>query len=272
LIRGKELLPFSQLLLLSLIQGLTEFIPVSSSAHLAILPNIMHWHDQGLMMDVAVHFGTLFSVILYFRKDVAKMFMGALDLVRFQDTSDRKLFLQLSLATIPLVIAGFLVTMLFGDARQLEIMAWTSIGFGLLLYIIDKRIPATKNLDQMNYKSAFVIGLGQSLAVIPGTSRAGSSMTTLRALGYSRVDTARFSCFLSIPAVLAASTFMGYKLTKIEHVEIYNDVLLAAALSFVAGYISIDFMMRWVQKSTYTVFVAYRVCLGILLLLWIYWR
>jgi undecaprenyl-diphosphatase len=259
------LLPFSQLLLLSLIQGLTEFIPVSSSAHLAILPNIFNWQDQGLMMDVAVHFGTLFSVVLYFRKDVVGMFVGAIDTIRFQESPDRSLFLQLSVATIPLIITGAAVSMLFGDARQLEIMAWTSIVFGLLLYVVDKKVLATKVLGDMTYRSAFIIGLGQCLAVIPGTSRAGSSMTTLRALGYSRVDTAKFSCFLSIPAVLAASAFMGYKLTKLEQVDIYSDVLLAAFFSFIAGYISIDIMMRWV-------FVAYRVCLGIFLLTWLYWR
>jgi undecaprenyl-diphosphatase len=264
-------LPFSQLLMLSLIQGLTEFIPVSSSAHLAILPNLFHWQDQGLMMDVAVHFGTLLSVMLYFRKDVAKMFVGAIDTVRFQETADRTLFLQLVVATIPLVIAGAAVSALFGHVRQIEIMAYTSIGFGLLLYVVDKHVVITKTLTDMNYRSAFLIGLGQCLAVIPGTSRAGSSMTTLRALGYNRVDTARFSCFLSIPAVIAASALMGYKLTKVEQVDIYTDVVIAAALSFVAGYIAIDVMMRWVQRSTYTVFVAYRVCLGILLLMWVYW-
>lgn len=271
--RGKALLPFYQLLFLSLVQGLTEFIPVSSSAHLAILPNFMNWQDQGLLIDVALHFGTLFSVILYFRQDVAKMFVGAFDTIRFKNSPDKRLFLQLVVATIPLVAAGVLVTILFGHARQLEIMAWASIGFGLLLYVVDKRVPATKTLGNMNYKSAFLIGLGQCLAVIPGTSRAGSSMTGLRALGYNRPDTARFSCFLSIPAVLAASALMTYKLTQVSEInEIYSDVLWAAALSFVAGYISIGFMMRWVQNSTYTVFVVYRVCLGIFLLGWIYWR
>jgi undecaprenyl-diphosphatase len=265
-------LPFYQLLLLSLVQGLTEFIPVSSSAHLAILPNIFHWQDQGLMMDVAVHFGTLFSVMLYFRKDVAHMVLGAVDTLRFQDTDNRRLFLQLVVATIPLVIAGAAVSAFFGHARQIEIMAWTSIGFGLLLYVVDKKVAATRVLADMTYKTAFLIGLGQCLAVIPGTSRAGSSTTALRALGFDRVDTARFSCFLSIPAVIAASTLMGYKLTKVTEIQIYSDVILAACLSFVAGYIAIDFMMRWVQRSTYTVFVFYRICLGILLLVWVYWR
>lgn len=266
------MLPLSQLLLLSLIQGLTEFIPVSSSAHLAILPNLLNWQDQGLMVDVALHFGTLFSVILYFRADMIRMIVGGIDTLRFKPTDNRELFLQLSLATIPLILAGLLVTIFFGDARRLEIMAWSSIGFGALLYIVDKRVPATKTLAQMTYKSALFIGLVQSLAVIPGTSRAGSSMTALRALGYNRVDTARFSCFLSIPAVLAASSLMAYKLTKVEQVEIYGDVLMAAILSFIAGYIAIHFMMRWVQHSTYTLFVVYRIGLGTLLLLWIYWR
>lgn len=266
------MLPLSQLLLLSLIQGLTEFIPVSSSAHLAILPNILNWQDQGLMIDVALHFGTLFSVMLYFRADMIKMIVGALDTLRFQPSYNRELFLQLCLATLPLILAGLLVTILFGDARRLEIMAWSSIGFGILLYFVDKRVSATKTLEQMTYKSALFVGLVQSLAVIPGTSRAGSSMTALRALGYSRVDTARFSCFLSIPAVIAASSLMAYKLSKVEQIEIYSDVLLAAFLSFVAGYVAIDFMMRWVQRSTYTLFVVYRIALGTLLLFWIYSR
>lgn len=266
------MLPISQLLLLSLIQGLTEFIPVSSSAHLAILPNLLNWQDQGLMIDVALHFGTLFSVILYFRHDVAKMFMGAFDTIRFQASHQRTLFLQLVVATIPLVITGAIVSLFLGDARQLVIMAWASIGFGLLLYAVDKYVPATRTLTSMTYSSAFMVGLGQCLAVIPGTSRAGSSMTSLRALGFSRPDTAKFSCFLSIPAVLAASSLMAYKLSKVETVAIYSDILWAALLSFVAGYISIDFMMRWVQRSTYSVFVAYRICLGILLLIWVYWR
>ncbi len=266
------MLPFSQLLLLSLVQGLTEFIPVSSSAHLVVMPHVLNWEDQGVMLDVAMHFGTLLAVMLYFRKDVARMFIGGIDTVRFKASDDRTLFLQLVVATIPLVIAGTLMTVMFGHLRQVEIMAWTSIIFGLVLYAVDQRISTRKTLTDMNYRSAFLIGLGQSLAVIPGTSRAGSSMTTLRALGYNRVDTARFSCFLSIPAVMAASALMGYKLTTVHEVAIYGDVVIAAALSFLAGYIAIDFMMRWVQRSTYTVFVAYRVCLGIFLLLWVYWR
>lgn len=266
------MLPFSQILLLSLVQGLTEFIPVSSSAHLVLLPQALRWQDQGVMLDVAMHFGTLLAVMLYFRHDVIRMITGGIDTLRFKASEDRTLFLQLVIATIPLVIAGAAMTAMFGHLRQIEIMGWTCIIFGFVLYAADKWIPATKTLAQMNYRSAFLIGLGQSLAVIPGTSRAGSSMTTLRALGYNRVDTARFSCFLSIPAVFAASALMAYKLSKVEEVAIYGDVVLAAGLSFVAGYFAIDFMMRWVQRSTYSVFVVYRVCLGLLLLTWVYWR
>lgn len=265
------MLPFSQILLLSIVQGLTEFIPVSSSAHLVVLPNLLSWQDQGVMLDVAMHFGTLLAVMLYFRKDVGHMIQGGIDTLRLKDSNQRELFLQLAVATVPLVIAGASVSVLFGHVREVEIMAWTSILFGIVLYTVDRWVPATKELSNMTYKSAFLIGLGQCLAVIPGTSRAGSSMTTLRALGYNRIDTARFSCFLSIPAVIAASALMVYKLTKAEEIYIYGDVVLAAALSFVAGYIAIDFMMRWVQRSTYTVFVAYRVCLGFLLLSWVYW-
>lgn len=269
---GKDLLPLSQLLLLSLIQGLTEFIPVSSSAHLAILPNLLNWQDQGLMIDVALHFGTLLSVVLYFRADMWKMIVGGFDTLVFKPSTERDLFLYLCVATIPLILMGLAVTLLFGDARALEVMAWASIGFGALLYVVDKKAATNKSMAQMSYGSALVIGLIQSLAVIPGTSRAGSSMTALRLLGYSRVDTAHFSCLLSIPAVLAASVLMAYKMIKVGHVDLYGNVLIAALLSFVAGYISIDFMMRWVRRSTYTVFVIYRMALGCLLLFWVYWR
>lgn len=266
------MLPLYQLIILSLVQGLTEFLPISSSTHLAILPYLFHWEDQGLMLDVAVHFGTLFAVILYFARDTINMTAGGFDFLRNKDTFNRAFFLQLVIATIPVVImGGFVGLLLENGVRYIEVMAWSSIVFGALLYLVDRYFPLHKTLDKMTYKLAFLAGLGQSLAVIPGTSRTGSSMTALRALGFNRIDTAHFSYLMSIPTIIAASVLMGYKLIKVNQIELFMDVAIAVVLSFMAGYISISFMMRWIQRSTFSIFGIYRICLGLFLLSLLYW-
>lgn len=266
------MLNFTHLIILSVIQGITEFLPISSSAHTTLLPHLMNWKDQGLLLDIAVHFGTLLAVMLYFRKDIAQMTVGGIDLLRGRKSPEKKLFLQLSVATIPVVITGAVLgAYVEGGARTIEVIAWSSIGFGLLLYVADRYASTSKTIDQMSYKHAFLAGIGQSFAVIPGTSRAGASMTALRFLGFSRFDTAHYSCLMSIPTIMAASVWMGIKVLKVNHFELYYDIVLAAIFSFIMGYISIMFMMKWVQRATYNVFVGYRILLGILLLSWVYW-
>lgn len=266
------MLSLTQLIILAMVQGITEFLPISSSAHIIILPHIMNWEDQGLLMDIAVHFGTLLAVILYFRKDVWKLTIGGIDFLRRRQSTDQTLFLHLVVATIPVVIAGAIVGAIAPDGvRLIQVLALTSIIFGIILYVADRYSDTQRVISQMTYKTAFLAGLGQCFAVIPGTSRAGASMTALRMLGFSRTETAHYSCLMSIPTIIAASVWMGAKVLKVNHFALYYDVALAAFLAFILGYISIAFMMRWVQNSTYSIFVVYRVGLGILLLTWLYW-
>lgn len=261
-----------QIVVLALVQGLTEFLPISSSAHLALVPYVFNWPDQGLIFDVAVHFGTLLAVVLYFSRDVIQLTKGGFDWATFNPTRQRTAFLHLLVATIPVVIVGVAVGLLSENGfRLIEVIAWSSIVFGVLLYVADRFSVQTRTLADMTYGRALFIGLGQSMAIIPGTSRAGSTMTFLRLAGFNRTETAHFSCLMSIPTIIAASLLMGYKIYKMEDFTLYWDLFYAVSLSFVAGYASIAFMMRWVAQASYSIFVIYRVALGGLILVWLYW-
>ena len=264
-----------QIFVLAIVQGITEFLPISSSGHLILVPQLTDWPDQGLMMDVGVHVGTLAAVMLYFRKDVAALFQAfwqMLTLSKSHRPHERKLFLALILATIPVVVFGGLVAMFdLNEAwRTAEVIGWTSIIFGILLYVLDMRSPVTKTILELRYGHALIMGLAQVLALVPGTSRSGITMTAARGLGFSRTEAARFSMLMSIPTILAAGTLEGLKLAESGDFVLGQDILLGAALSFAAALLAIAALMKWLQSASMTPFVIYRVLLGIGLLVWAY--
>ncbi|MEM6683092.1 MAG: undecaprenyl-diphosphate phosphatase [Pseudomonadota bacterium] len=259
-----------QLFVLALVQGITEFLPISSSGHLILVPEMTNWPDQGLAIDVAVHVGTLGAVMLYFRSDVARLANGGLQsLGRRGDGADKQRFWQLVIATIPVVIAGLaLKTAGLDDAlRDPLVIAAASIGFGLILYVFDMRAPRLNVIQAMSYRHAVILGCAQVLALIPGASRAGTTMTAARALGYKRPDAARFSMLMSIPTILAAGLLLGLDVVS-GGTQLGSDAAIAAALSFVSALAAIHFLMRWLEHASMTVFVFYRVALGGVLLWW----
>ncbi len=263
-----------QLFVLALVQGITEFLPISSSGHLVLVPVLSGWPDQGLLMDVAVHVGTLLAVLLYFWRDAKGLALAGLGSIgvkaarqQVEGTVYLKLFWALVIGTIPMVIVGgLMVATDANDAlRNAEVIATTSIVFGLLLYWADKRGDTKKTTDDMAIKPALLIGLAQVLALIPGTSRAGVTMTAARMLGFSRTESARFSMLLSIPAIIASGTATGLKAMEQASAAQMNDALIGALLSCLAALGAIHFLMRWLTHASMTVFVIYRVALGLFL-------
>lgn len=260
-----------QIVILAIVQGLTEFLPISSSGHLVVTSAVMGWPDQGLIIDIAVHVGTLLAVTIYFWRDVMRVLRGSLRLVTFRGGHDARLAALLLVATLPIVVAGF-----FGREtliplfRSVEIIAWTTIGFGLLLWLADRVGMTVQRIEHIGWVTALVIGLGQVLALIPGTSRSGITITAARFLGMERLEAARFSLLLSIPTIAGAGVLAGYDLWQGGSVQLRYDAALAVAFAFAAGIASIAVMMRWLQTSNFTVFVIYRIAMGCALLFWLY--
>ena len=261
---------FQNLMMLSALQGITEFLPVSSSAHLIIFPNITNNTDQGRIFDVAVHTGSLLAVILYLWRDILRMSIGIISLGS-KSKKDFKIFYITVIATFPLIICGYYIqNSNFLFLRSLEIIAWSTLIFGLLLYFADKVFLRVKKIDDLNLISGSIIGFFQVLAFLPGTSRSGICITAARFLGFDRETAAKFSLLLSIPAILGATVLEAYDLVKLNDYELNLNLLTATTLSFAFSLASINFMMSWIKKYSFTPFIIYRLLLGIILLLAIY--
>ncbi len=261
-----------QLILLALIQGITEFLPVSSSGHLSLVHELTGWADQGVLVDVAVHAGTLGAVLLYFRQDVWAMIVGGLTLLRGQVTDDGRMALYIVGATIPVVIVGyFLLSTGFIDLlRVAVIVAWANLFFAAVLWIADRAGAMTRQMEEMNWSAAIVIGSAQVLALIPGASRAGVTISAARLLGFKREDAARFSMLLSIPTILGGTVASGLKVYQEGDVSLGLDMGLAAVLSFIVALAAIHLFLKMMAHMTLTPFVIYRVVLGVGLLVWLY--
>tara|TARA_A100000171_G_C2131575_1_gene147119 strand:- start:1130 stop:1942 length:813 start_codon:yes stop_codon:yes gene_type:complete len=266
-------MPLYQIIVLSIVQGLTEFLPVSSSGHLILVPEVLGWADQGHEMDVAVHLGTLGAVLLYFRKDVQKMFKGFFKLLRGNLDEGGKLSLYLVLGTLPAIIFGLTISHYgTGGMRTIAFVGWTTTLFGLLLFAADKIGALEKGFTDLTPFRVFLIGLGQAIALLPGTSRSGACLTMARFLGFKRQDAARFAFLLSIPAIIAAASLTGFKMyVHGTHFHLYTDAFYAMVISFFVGLFAINFMMKWLSSSDMKPFVIYRLCLGGILLAWAYW-
>tara|TARA_E500000318_G_scaffold29563_2_gene29464 strand:+ start:1979 stop:2779 length:801 start_codon:yes stop_codon:yes gene_type:complete len=263
--------PILHLAILALVQGITEFLPISSSGHLVLVPYAMQWQDQGLMLDVAVHVGTLGAVMVYAWREIGMMLTGFWKLLRGRVDQGTRLMLQVILGSIPVVIAGYAIAKYAGGMlRSVEIIGWTTLGFGLLLGLADRIGMTVRRLEHMSYGGALAIGMAQVLALIPGTSRSGITMTMARFLGFERTDAARFSLLLSIPAIAGAGTLTGIDLWQSGDISLTRDVLVAIGLSFASALVAITLMMAWLKHAGFMPFVVYRVLLGILLLYLVY--
>lgn len=260
---------YTYLLILALIQGITEFLPVSSSGHLILLPNLLGTEDQGQIIDVAVHVGTLFAVILYFWPDVKLAALGLPRLAKGRvDTPGSHLAFLLILATIPVIVFGLIlkVTGLSDMLRSTAVIGWTMLGFGLVLYWADRTGTETKTETDWTLKDAMIMGLWQAVALIPGTSRSGITITGARKLGYSRQDAAKLSMLMSIPTIIASGTLLGLEVATTADAQAARDGAIAAAMAFVSALAALTLMMRLLKSVNFTPYVIYRVILGVILL------
>jgi undecaprenyl-diphosphatase len=259
------------LLLLALIQGLTEFLPVSSSGHLAMLPTLMGQDDQGQFIDVAVHIGTLGAVILYFWTDVKSAFFGFFRLFLGDTTSaGARLALLLVVATIPVILFGLILklTGLDDAMRSIKVIGWAMLIFGILLYWVDQKAPQEKGEANWNVSDAIKMGIWQAVALIPGSSRSGMTITGARQLGYTRTDGAKIAMLMSIPTIIASATLLGVEVAANADWQAAKNGAIAAVFSFAAGLLALSLMMRLLKSVSFTPYVIYRFILGITLL-WI---
>jgi undecaprenyl-diphosphatase len=260
-----------QIIVLAIVQGITEFLPISSSGHLILVPRLMHWQDQGLVVDVMTHLGTLAAILIYFWRDVVRLIRGAFELLKGKVTEEGRLAVYIVLATIPAIAFGiFLKELGYTDLeRNVAVVAWNTILYGLLMMIADMVGPQERTLSNMTLGSALLIGVAQALALIPGTSRSGVTITAGRFLGFTRPDCARFSFLLGIPAIAGAGVFtVGDAFASGEPVTI--DAVYCAVLTFFAGLAAIAFLMALLKRVSLLPFVLYRMVLGGFLLVLLY--
>ncbi len=253
-----------QIVLLAIVQGLTEFLPISSSAHLALLPQLLGWPDQGLVFDVAVHFGSLIAVLFYFRDEVRRMLKSWLRSVSGGEADqDSLLAWWVIIGTLPAVVAGFLLQdAIENKLRDHWVLATASILFGLLLWFADARARRERSEYQLNLKDVLIIGCCQVLALIPGTSRSGITITMGLFLGLTRKAAARFSFLLAIPVIFASGTLQTVRMfTEVSPIG-WSDLMLGAVLSAISAGLCIHFFLRLVERLGMLPFVVYRVLLG----------
>ncbi|MFW1545498.1 undecaprenyl-diphosphate phosphatase [Vibrio parahaemolyticus] len=251
--------------ILALIQGLTEFLPISSSAHLILPSAIFGWADQGLAFDVAVHVGTLMAVVIYFRHEVITLFRALFASIFKGDRSkEAKLAWMIVIATIPACVFGLLMKdVIEVYLRSAYVIATTTIVFGLLLWWVDKNAELVADEYQTGWKKAVFIGIAQALAMIPGTSRSGATITAALYLGFTREAAARFSFLMSIPIITLAGSYLGMKLvTSGEPVHV-GFLLTGILTSFISAYICIHFFLKMISRMGMTPFVIYRLILGV---------
>lgn len=253
-----------QILYLSLIQGFTEFLPISSSAHLILAPTFFELKDQGLLFDVALHFGTLLAVVIYFKEDLKSIFGDFF--THYKNPSNLKdgnYVIYVFVATIPVGLCGLLFDgVIETSLRSPLVIAVSTLLFGLLLWYADTKRTDKADID---LKAALIIGVFQALALIPGTSRSGITMTAALLLGYNRVASSKFSFLLSIPVIFLAMLFKSLELFSDFEWSLLQDLLLAILFSFVSAYVCIKLFLHYIQKIGFSIFVAYRVILSLIL-------
>ena len=250
---------FLEILILSIVQGISEFLPISSSAHLFLVSEIYKFKSQSLLVDVGLHLGSLLAIIFYFRNELKEI------------VNNKNLFFLMVLGSLPVIILGAIIykTGLINYFRNIEIIAWTTLIFALLLYIADKFENKKKIETDLELKSILIIGVFQILALIPGVSRSGIVITAGRFLNFSRYDSTKISFYLSIPAIAGAS-FLSLKSLVDKNIDLNLIVLVSILLSFIFSYLTIKYFLIFVKKFTLNTFVVYRIILSAILFLMIY--
>ena len=249
-----------EILILGAIQGISEFLPVSSAAHLVLFSKYYEFNNQNLLIDISLHLGSLIAIIFYFRKDL------------FNFVQNKSFLIKIVLGTIPIIPVGYILyqTGLINHLRSLEVIGWMSLIFGILLYISDK-FKITKKIDtEFTNSSAIIIGLFQVLALIPGVSRSGITITSGRLLGFSRFDSAKISFFFSIPT-LGAASFLGiYNIYKEGSAELNFLAIIAVIFSFIFSYFTISIFLNFIKKFSLNIFIIYRILLSLFILAVVY--
>ena len=250
---------FLEILILSIVQGISEFLPISSSAHLFLVSEIYKFKSQSLLVDVGLHLGSLLAIIFYFRNELKEI------------VNNKNLFFLMVLGSLPLIILGAIIykTGLINYFRNIEVIAWTTLIFALLLYVADKFENNKKIETDLKLKSILIIGVFQILALIPGVSRSGIVITAGRFLNFSRYDSTKISFYLSIPAIAGAS-FLSLKSLVDKNIDLNLIVLVSILLSFIFSYLTIKYFLIFVKKFTLNTFVVYRIILSAILFLMIY--
>ena len=250
---------FFEILLLSLIQGVSEFLPISSAAHLILASNIYEFKNQSLLIDISLHLGSLLAILFYFKSEI------------FNLKNNLNLFYKIIVATIPLIIIGYFLysTGIIYEFRNIKVIVWTTFGGAILLHIADRRKIFNNLENNFSFKSALIIGLFQIIALIPGTSRAGITITAGRLLGFDRTDSTKISFYLSIPALAGASA-IGIKDLLKENIEFNFIVLAGIFLSFIFSIITIKYFLKFIKKFSFKIFIFYRIILSLILLYIIY--
>ena len=250
---------FIEILILSAIQGISEFLPISSSAHLILVSSFYDFRSSSLFIDIGLHLGSLFAIIYYFKKDLINL------------RNNQKLLVLILFGSIPLIFFGYIIysTEIINLLRDIEIIAWTTLFFGLVLFLSDKRDINQNISTDLNIKAILFIGLFQILALIPGVSRAGITLTAARFLKFNRVDSSKIAFLLSIPA-LAGASFLGLKDAVQQSIELNYLLLIAITFSFIFSFITVKYFIKYVSNFSLTVFVIYRILVGLILLLVIY--
>ena len=255
---------YVQAIVLAIVQGLSEFLPISSSGHLILIPHFFGWSDQGLAFDVAVHIGTLLALLLYFRRQLGTMLSAWLDSVfRRRHSRDSRLAWQILVATIPVGVAG----LLFGDFIEANLrsplfVAGTLSFFGILMYLADRFGRGNKDEFSLSWPQALAIGCAQALALMPGTSRSGITMTAGRALGLSRSGAARFSFLLAIPGIGAAGAYEGLKLATSPAAVDWQPMVVGVVFAALSGIACIHFLIRFIERIGLLPFTIYRLILA----------
>jgi undecaprenyl-diphosphatase len=257
----------NDLIILSIIQGITEFLPVSSTAHMILSSKLFGIQTLGRITEAALHFGTVSVVLAYFWKDILTMLEGLLSALKGKLTPGFWLFIFLCSATMPAVIGGFMIHKYAHELeRSFPIIGWASIISGVVLYAADKNCVATKTLDTLSLKDALLIGLMQVIAFIPGASRSGSTIIGARLLGYKRTDAARFSFLLSVPAILGAITLTAWDFLKEGSFPYSSEIFIAISVSFGVGLLILSLMFWWLKRYSFLPIALYRMAFGIFIL------
>lgn len=260
-----------QLTVLAFIQGLTEFLPVSSSGHLVLLPRLTGWPDQGIMLDVATHVGTLLAIVCYYRRDIFAMVVAVLRWNNPDTRPMRNLALLIVLGSVPAVLAGAAIHHFFPDGiRSVGVIIFTTLFFGALMGIADRKGAEERAVETVNWRTALYIGFAQALALIPGTSRSGVTMTAARFIGFKRTEAARFSFLLGLPAMAGAGFLNFLEMLDAGAGDLWRDAGVVVVLAFVFGLGAIHVMIRWLGRAGLMPFVVYRMILGVVLL--VLWR